>query len=47
MFRLIKRTDGVSTTDLLGRMLLMTRSHLQLDEEVTKDGALTRSEGAE
>jgi ethanolamine-phosphate cytidylyltransferase len=28
MFRLIKRTDGVSTTDLLGRMLSMSKSHL-------------------
>jgi ethanolamine-phosphate cytidylyltransferase len=27
-FRIIKRTDGVSTTDLVGRMLLMTKDHL-------------------
>jgi ethanolamine-phosphate cytidylyltransferase len=27
MFRLIKRTDGVSTTDLLGRMLSMSKTH--------------------
>jgi hypothetical protein len=27
--RLIKRTDGVSTTDILGRMLLMTKQHFQ------------------
>ena len=27
-FQLIKRTDGVSTTDLVGRMLLMTKNHL-------------------
>lgn len=28
-FRLIKRTDGVSTTDIVSRMLLMTKSHLR------------------
>ncbi|EER06905.1 Ethanolamine-phosphate cytidylyltransferase, putative, partial [Perkinsus marinus ATCC 50983] len=26
--RIIKRTEGVSTTDLIGRMLLMTKDHL-------------------
>eukprot|EP01116_Phalansterium_solitarium_P012082 TRINITY_DN2805_c0_g1_i1.p1 TRINITY_DN2805_c0_g1~~TRINITY_DN2805_c0_g1_i1.p1 ORF type:complete len:391 (+),score=126.48 TRINITY_DN2805_c0_g1_i1:103-1275(+) len=26
-FRTVKRTEGVSTTDLVGRMLLMTKSH--------------------
>lgn len=26
-FKTIKRTEGVSTTDLVGRMLLMTREH--------------------
>jgi len=26
-FKLIKRTDGVSTTDLVGRMLLLTKNH--------------------
>lgn len=26
-FKLIKRTEGVSTTDIVGRMLLMTREH--------------------
>eukprot|EP00743_Colponemidia_sp_Colp-15_P001086 GILK01001197.1.p1 GENE.GILK01001197.1~~GILK01001197.1.p1 ORF type:complete len:454 (+),score=70.73 GILK01001197.1:46-1362(+) len=27
--RMVKRTEGVSTTDLVGRMLLMTKSHLR------------------
>ena len=26
-FKLIKRTEGVSTTDIVGRMLLMTKEH--------------------
>lgn len=30
-YRTIKRTDGVSTTDLVGRMLLMTKDHLSQD----------------
>ncbi|KYQ94250.1 phosphoethanolamine-cytidyltransferase [Tieghemostelium lacteum] len=28
-FRFIKRTEGISTTELVGRMLLMTKDHLQ------------------
>lgn len=28
-FRTVRRTEGVSTTDLVGRMLLMTKSHHQ------------------
>lgn len=27
MFKIVKRTEGVSTTDIVGRMLLMTREH--------------------
>ena len=26
-FRTFKRTEGISTTDIVGRLLLMTRSH--------------------
>lgn len=40
-FREIQRTQGVSTTDLVGRMLLMTRNHFQKGESeysVGKDG---------
>ena len=40
-FREIQRTQGVSTTDLVGRMLLMTRNHFQQGESeysVGKDG---------
>ncbi|GAM28819.1 hypothetical protein SAMD00019534_119950, partial [Acytostelium subglobosum LB1] len=33
MFRFIKRTEGVSTTELVGRMLLLTKDHLQGVEE--------------
>lgn len=29
MFRTVPRTHGVSTTDLVGRMLLMTKTHHQ------------------
>eukprot|EP01133_Synstelium_polycarpum_P003749 gene3749-4323_t len=29
MFRFIKRTEGISTTELVGRMLLLTKDHLQ------------------
>lgn len=28
-FKIVKRTDGISTTDLVGRMLLCTKDHLQ------------------
>lgn len=28
-FKVVKRTDGISTTDLVGRMLLCTKDHLQ------------------
>eukprot|EP01132_Coremiostelium_polycephalum_P007831 gene7831-9645_t len=34
-FRFIKRTEGISTTELVGRMLLMTKDHLQ--SVTTKD----------
>lgn len=30
-YREFKRTSGVSTTDLVGRMLLATRSHFRFD----------------
>jgi hypothetical protein len=31
MERLIKRTDGISTTDLVGRMLLSSKRHYSSD----------------
>lgn len=31
-FTIVKRTDGISTTDLVGRMLLCTKDHLQHPE---------------
>lgn len=31
MLRVIKRTEGVSTTDLIGRMLLLTKDHFEQD----------------
>eukprot|EP00743_Colponemidia_sp_Colp-15_P000705 GILK01000782.1.p1 GENE.GILK01000782.1~~GILK01000782.1.p1 ORF type:complete len:460 (-),score=60.69 GILK01000782.1:127-1506(-) len=36
--KIIKRTEGVSTTDLVGRLLLMTRSHLA-DRRESMDSA--------
>lgn len=29
MYREVKRTEGISTTDVVGRMLLMTRQHFR------------------
>ncbi|UXI21756.1 Signal transducing adapter molecule 1 [Sarcoptes scabiei] len=47
-YRECQRTEGVSTTDIVGRMLLMTKSHHQIDEEAI-DKHLTKhtSEHAE
>ncbi|CAH1793347.1 unnamed protein product [Owenia fusiformis] len=37
-FQMFPRTQGVSTTDLVGRMLLVTKTHFQYDDqEVAKD----------
>eukprot|EP01006_Ploeotia_vitrea_P042197 TRINITY_DN66613_c5_g4_i2.p1 TRINITY_DN66613_c5_g4~~TRINITY_DN66613_c5_g4_i2.p1 ORF type:complete len:314 (+),score=182.27 TRINITY_DN66613_c5_g4_i2:70-1011(+) len=36
-FKEVKRTAGVSTTDLVGRMLLMTKDHLSLDVKQRKN----------
>jgi ethanolamine-phosphate cytidylyltransferase len=35
-FKVVKRTDGISTTDLVGRMLLCTKSHMLSDPEQVK-----------
>ncbi|XP_065338827.1 ethanolamine-phosphate cytidylyltransferase isoform X2 [Cloeon dipterum] len=43
-YKEVKRTAGVSTTDLVGRMLLMTRQHFyrgQREYEVGKEGSST------
>lgn len=40
-FREVQRTQGVSTTDLVGRMLLMTKNHFRKgasEYSVDKDG---------
>jgi ethanolamine-phosphate cytidylyltransferase len=42
MFRLIKRTEGVSTTDLLGRMLSLSKSHLSTTNPQSSFLASTR-----
>jgi ethanolamine-phosphate cytidylyltransferase len=48
-FRLIKRTDGVSTTDLVGRMLLLTKNHFDRNPEAAarevSDVAVTKPTG--
>lgn len=35
-----KRTTGVSTTELVGRMLLMTKDHFQKNEDFENDERL-------
>lgn len=40
-FRMIKRTEGVSTTDIVGRMLMCSRDNSRFDESRTED--LTRA----
>ena len=32
-FKIVKRTEGISTTDLVGRMLLLTKNHHQQDDK--------------
>ena len=32
-FKIVKRTEGISTTDLVGRMLLLTKQHHHNDED--------------
>jgi ethanolamine-phosphate cytidylyltransferase len=42
LFREVQRTAGVSTTDLVGRMLLMTRQHFRqgpLEYDVGHEGS--------
>ena len=41
-YREIKRTQGVSTTDLVGRMLLMTKSHHEPDENSMPNAQQTK-----
>lgn len=36
-FRIVKRTQGVSTTDLVGRMLLLTKDHLPIEVRSKED----------
>lgn len=42
-FKTIKRTEGISTTDLVGRMLLMTREHhVHVPKHSSDETALAR-----
>ena len=41
-YREIKRTQGVSTTDLVGRMLLLTKTHHEIDESKMPNNELTK-----
>lgn len=44
--REVERTQGISTTNLVGRMLLMTKDHFQkgdVEYSVEKDGELTQT----
>jgi ethanolamine-phosphate cytidylyltransferase len=38
LFKVVKRTDGISTTDLVGRMLLCTKSHHDSEQALTSPG---------
>lgn len=43
-YREIKRTHGISTTDLVGRMLLLTKDHFQrgaTEYSIGKEGQFT------
>lgn len=44
-YREVHRTQGVSTTDLVGRMLLMTKTHHENDETKMPDKEKTREMG--
>lgn len=44
-YREVSRTEGISTTDLVGRMLLLTKNHFRQGEkeyEIEKQGSLAR-----
>jgi ethanolamine-phosphate cytidylyltransferase len=45
-YKSIKRTEGVSTTDIVGRMLLMTREHHVVHHDETPSGASGAGAGA-
>lgn len=45
-YREVKRTQGVSTTDLVGRMLLMTKTHHENDESKMPDHKQTTEMGS-
>ena len=44
-YREVHRTQGVSTTDLVGRMLLMTKTHHESHETKMPDKKKTREMG--
>ena len=46
-FRLIKRTEGVSTTDIVGRMLMCSRNNLRFVKPETRDLTKAFSMGTE
>lgn len=42
-YREVSRTEGISTTDLVGRMLLLTKNHFRQGEKeyaIEKEGSL-------
>lgn len=41
-YKTIPRTEGVSTTEIVGRMLLMQKSHLDLHNVDSEYGKMTR-----
>jgi ethanolamine-phosphate cytidylyltransferase len=42
-YQSIPRTEGVSTTDIVGRMLLMTKDHHKTDEDMDSELVMNRS----
>lgn len=43
-YRTIARTEGVSTTDIVGRMILRTKTHLEMTKPHTPSGSIGASE---
>eukprot|EP01064_Diplonema_japonicum_P038970 TRINITY_DN9645_c0_g1_i1.p1 TRINITY_DN9645_c0_g1~~TRINITY_DN9645_c0_g1_i1.p1 ORF type:complete len:393 (+),score=89.48 TRINITY_DN9645_c0_g1_i1:62-1240(+) len=45
-FKIVKRTEGISTTDIVGRMLLVTKTHHQQEQEAPAAGDSPKANAA-